>query len=148
MPLKFKSALYQLRSFISSSCCSSFSALKVPGLSPPICLARLGSSPLLPFHAFLFRLLPDLLLILWPIFFVTASRQEPHLKVRNFKKSVVRGSERAVSSIGVSLPRPLRRMSSGRLNFSSVEEERAPAWDRERGASVRQVLDPTPVLYW
>ncbi|CAM9827146.1 unnamed protein product, partial [Hapterophycus canaliculatus] len=38
----------------------------------------------------------DLLLILWPIFFVTASRQQPHLKVRNFKKAVVRGSERAV----------------------------------------------------
>ncbi|CAN0175933.1 unnamed protein product, partial [Scytosiphon promiscuus] len=80
----------------------------------------------------------DLLLILWPIFFVTASRQEPHLKIRNFKKSVVRGSERAVGSIGVSLPRPLRRMQGGRLNFSPVEGERVPSWDRRQAAPVRQ----------
>ncbi|CAM9830305.1 unnamed protein product [Ectocarpus sp. 13 AM-2016] len=33
----------------------------------------------------------DLLLILWPIFFVASSRQAPHLKGRSFDKAVTKG---------------------------------------------------------
>eukprot|EP00903_Cladosiphon_okamuranus_P009902 g9404.t1 len=33
----------------------------------------------------------DLLMLLWPIFFVAASNQVPHLKPRNFKKTVAKG---------------------------------------------------------
>ncbi|CAM9347653.1 unnamed protein product, partial [Ectocarpus sp. 12 AP-2014] len=36
----------------------------------------------------------DLLLILWPLCFVAATQQDPHLKPRTFKKSVIRGAER------------------------------------------------------
>eukprot|EP00903_Cladosiphon_okamuranus_P009900 g9402.t1 len=35
----------------------------------------------------------DLLMILWPIFFVAASQQDPHLKPRNFRKTVAKGIE-------------------------------------------------------
>ena len=42
----------------------------------------------------LFSLAPDLLLLLWPVFFVAAARQSPHLKVRNFRKSVTKGFAR------------------------------------------------------
>ncbi|CAM9308303.1 unnamed protein product, partial [Laminaria digitata] len=54
----------------------------------------------------------DLLLLLWPFFFVAAARQDPHLKVRNFRKSITRGSERVVGfSQPVLLSSSLRRRS-------------------------------------
>ncbi|CAN0557420.1 unnamed protein product [Ectocarpus sp. 12 AP-2014] len=37
----------------------------------------------------------DLILILWPLFFVAASQPEPYLKPREFAKSVTRTVERA-----------------------------------------------------
>lgn len=32
-------------------------------------------------------------MVLWPIFFVAASQQDPHLKPRNFRKTMVKGIE-------------------------------------------------------
>ncbi|CAM9286399.1 unnamed protein product [Ectocarpus sp. 4 AP-2014] len=78
----------------------------------------------------------DLLLMLWPIFFISASRQDPHLKVRNFKKSVTRGSEvvvdlsRRVNSASVEIPHPLRRKPGSRQSNATGEDgEPPPAWE-------------------
>ena len=76
----------------------------------------------------------DLLLILWPIFFVAATQQEPQLKPRTFKKSITRGAERA-AGIAKAIPRPAqtRRSTSvgpcDSFNISRMEEAR-PSWDR------------------
>ncbi|CAN0469176.1 unnamed protein product, partial [Ectocarpus sp. 12 AP-2014] len=78
----------------------------------------------------------DLLLMLWPIFFISASRQDPHLKVRNFKKSVTRGSEvvvdlsRRVNSASIEIPHPLRRQPGSRQSNATGEDgEPPPAWE-------------------
>ncbi|CAM9737189.1 unnamed protein product [Ectocarpus sp. 8 AP-2014] len=78
----------------------------------------------------------DLLLMLWPIFFISASRQDPHLKVRNFKKSVTRGSEvvvdlsRRVNSTSIEIPHPLRRQPGSRQSNTTGEDgEPPPAWE-------------------
>ncbi|CAM9655141.1 unnamed protein product, partial [Ectocarpus sp. 13 AM-2016] len=79
----------------------------------------------------------DLLLLLWPIFFISASRQDPHLKGRNFKKSVTRGSDRVVdltrrvnSAASLDLPYRLRRKAGDRQsNATDEDEERPPAWE-------------------
>ncbi|CAN0502911.1 unnamed protein product [Ectocarpus sp. 12 AP-2014] len=79
----------------------------------------------------------DLLLLLWPIFFISASRQDPHLKGRNFTKSVTRGSDRVVdltrrvnSAASLDLPYRLRRKAGDRQsNATDEDEERPPAWE-------------------
>ena len=93
----------------------------------------------------------DLPLLLWPVFFIAAAREDPYLKGRNFRKSVARGSERVV---GLSKPvlRPASLRHRGGLSTSSgglsptrrttadAEVER-PQWDtadasaREQGVS-------------
>lgn len=82
------------------------------------------------------RLSADLLLLLWPVFFISASRQDPHLKGRNFKKSVTRGSDRVVdltrrvNNASLDLPHPLRRKTgSKRRNATDEDEERPPTWE-------------------
>lgn len=82
------------------------------------------------------RLSADLLLLLWPIFFISASRQDPHLKGRNFKKSVTRGSDRVVdltrrvNNASLDLPHRLRRKTGDRKsNATDEDEERPPAWE-------------------
>eukprot|EP00752_Nemacystus_decipiens_P013005 g11506.t1 len=76
----------------------------------------------------------DLLLILWPLCFVAASQQEPHLKPRTFKKSVVRGAERAAGITKVvARSAPRRRTSSldsGVDGFHQAEE--LPHWERNQ----------------
>lgn len=76
----------------------------------------------------------DLLLLLWPIFFVTAARQDPHLRVRNFRKSATRGSER-VASVSETLCIPLaarrRRNQARRAGQRTGGEtgEQGPSWE-------------------
>ncbi|CAB1105832.1 unnamed protein product [Ectocarpus sp. CCAP 1310/34] len=103
----------------------------------------------------------DLILILWPIFFVAISRPEPHLKPRNFKKSVARTVERAsgvtktVANLG-----PMRRLESmemrNKTSGASLEDgfqeepaplEHPPALGLQRSVSRRlgngfRVLQP------
>ncbi|CBJ31549.1 expressed unknown protein [Ectocarpus siliculosus] len=75
----------------------------------------------------------DLLLLLWPIFFISASRQDPHLKGRNFKKSVTRGSDRVVDltrRVNNATPYRVRRKAGDRKsNATDEDEERPPAWE-------------------
>lgn len=76
----------------------------------------------------------DLLLLLWPVFFVAATRQDPHLKVRNFKKSVTRGSQRMVDfsePVRVSLSSRRHRELAKRAgqNSAACTGEESPAWD-------------------
>eukprot|EP00904_Undaria_pinnatifida_P010891 jgi/Undpi1/6932/HiC_scaffold_21.g09406.m1 len=52
----------------------------------------------------------DLILILWPIFFVAATREGPRVKPRNFRKSVSRVAERAkIVNPKTAFQRPLKR---------------------------------------
>lgn len=82
----------------------------------------------------------DLLLVLWPMFFIVTSRQRPHLKVRNWGKSVVKGTTHArtvASSVASSFGPPLvrthpRRKEDGDLNMLEEAEDR-PAWDTAIG---------------
>lgn len=85
----------------------------------------------------------DLLLILWPIFFVATTQQDPHLKSRTLKKSVVRGAERA-AGIAKVIPRPgpMRRSGSTKTGHPTPLEddlEEQPSWEApsfERQGSV------------
>lgn len=99
----------------------------VPSLTPP----PTPPSVRLPCCAFA----PDLLLLLWPIFFVAASRQDPHLKVRNFRKSVTKPAK------SVRVRHPLRHKNragpnDGRNGFTDDEEgEQPPAWEGRKNSS-------------
>ncbi|CAM9707380.1 unnamed protein product [Ectocarpus fasciculatus] len=66
----------------------------------------------------------DLLMIMWPIFFVAASRQDPHLKPRNFKKSVAKGIE------GLRIGEDKHSGARDDFNSSHHVEER-PYWEHE-----------------
>eukprot|EP00904_Undaria_pinnatifida_P008146 jgi/Undpi1/4461/HiC_scaffold_17.g07815.m1 len=69
----------------------------------------------------------DLILILWPIFFVSATRESPTLKPRNLRKSVVRAAERAKNvTPTVVLPRPLRRTMSVNGGSRSIQTSDQP----------------------
>lgn len=81
---------------------------------------------------------PDLLLILWPIFFVAVAEEQPNLKPRNFTKSVVRGAERAaVITKVVAVLDPLRRttpVDAGNTKTASsmedgLEPEKRSPWE-------------------
>ena len=75
----------------------------------------------------------DLILILWPFFFVAASQGTPHLKPRNFLKSAVRAKEK-VTSVGPAVLRNLSVASTTRdpprSSFHDGPEEMLPAWER------------------
>ncbi|CAM9261431.1 unnamed protein product [Ectocarpus sp. 12 AP-2014] len=77
----------------------------------------------------------DLLLILWPLCFVAATQQDPHLKPRSFTKSVVRGAERAAGVTKVVARAAPIRHSSSKSHASAVDgfedQEVVPAWDRQ-----------------
>ncbi|CAM9518546.1 unnamed protein product [Laminaria digitata] len=77
----------------------------------------------------------DLILILWPICFVAATRESPRLKPRNLKKSVTRAAERAKGlKSTVSIARQLRRsmptdgLSGRRVQRTDQPVER-PYWE-------------------
>ena len=55
----------------------------------------------------------DLILILWPIFFIAAPQQEPHLKTREFVKPARKAAEQLGGT--VEIPTPLKHImaSSG-----------------------------------
>ena len=69
----------------------------------------------------LFRV--ELILILWPIFFVAITREEPNLKPREFKKLVGMVAEPiGVARRTVSLPWPLKRsMPTGGHNEERID---------------------------
>ena len=78
----------------------------------------------------------DLILILWPIFFVAASPETPHLKPRNFRKSAVRAKEK-ITNVGPVILQSLSvastRRDPPRSTFCDEQGEILPAW--EGGAS-------------
>lgn len=86
---------------------------------------------------------PDLLLLLWPVFFIAATREEPQLKARNFRKCVTRGVEQARrTTMIIAEARPRRQ---GQENFTvccnqavSKSEERA-AWEATSGYTRHRV---------
>lgn len=103
--------------------------LQASGFNPPlhVIFASLLSVPPPP--------RPDLLLILWPIFFVATAHEDPHLKPRNFTKSVVKGAERVAGvTNAIAHPWPMRRSASagvtnrGNALEEGFPEERCP-WD-------------------
>lgn len=70
----------------------------------------------------------DLLLILWPLFFVAATQQDPHMKPRDFKKIAgwaVESAKVAASTSGLARP------SEGATTFDGL---RSGAGRRERPA--------------
>lgn len=72
----------------------SLSTANIPRFAPPFPLLR--------------RI--DLILILWPIFFVAATRQDPHLKPRDFKRSAeIVGGVTGFTGVTASLAGPLKR---------------------------------------
>lgn len=95
----------------------------------------------------------DLILILWPIFFVAATRQEPHLKPRDFKKpAAILARKPSLAGVTASLPRPLkRRMSTGgqtgrTIDIAEQQIER-PYW--EPPSPVIEVPAPRPLRgFW
>ncbi|CAM9877840.1 unnamed protein product, partial [Ectocarpus sp. 12 AP-2014] len=90
----------------------------------------------------------DLILILWPLFFVAASQPEPNLKPRNFAKSVTRTVERA-SGIPKTVANsgPMRRKesiemrngTSGASLEDGFQEEPAP-WEHPPALGVQRSL--------
>ena len=86
----------------------------------------------------------DLLLLLWPVFFVAVARQDPHLKVRNFKKSMKEGSENVVRFVQpVRLSSSLRRRNelgkrAGQQTAADTGEKR-PAWENMDASARPQV---------
>eukprot|EP00752_Nemacystus_decipiens_P015924 g14231.t1 len=63
----------------------------------------------------------DLLMVFWPLFFVAMSTQNPSLKLRNFRKSLKRGTEAAVvvtASTSKRLTGSFRRSGSGTMSSS------------------------------
>ncbi|CAB1104434.1 unnamed protein product [Ectocarpus sp. CCAP 1310/34] len=77
----------------------------------------------------------DLLLILWPLCFVAATQQDPHLKPRSFTKSAVRGAQRVAGVTKmVARAAPVKHTSST-SHASAVDgfedQEEVPAWDRQ-----------------
>lgn len=84
----------------------------------------------------------DLILFVWPLFFVAASYEAPHLKPRNFRKSVVRATE-TVTKV---LPTTVESIASfttelgTRRQQNNDQNEELPTWEREGASSgYRQV---------
>ncbi|CAM9171945.1 unnamed protein product, partial [Ectocarpus sp. 8 AP-2014] len=77
----------------------------------------------------------DLLLILWPLCFVAATQEDPHLKPRTFKKSVMRGAERAAGVTKV-IARAVPMRHSGTTRQAAAVDgfegsEEVPPWERQ-----------------
>eukprot|EP00752_Nemacystus_decipiens_P013067 g11557.t1 len=72
----------------------------------------------------------DILLILWPLFFVAAIEKDPPLKPRTFKKSIVRGIERT-AGITKAIARPGQTGDNGR-GVDGFREE-GPSWGTAKG---------------
>ena len=74
----------------------------------------------------------DLLLIFWPICFVAASQEAPHLKPRNFWKSAVRTKEK-VANVGPAILENVSVASKTRdpprTTFRGKQEQ-FPTWER------------------
>lgn len=66
----------------------------------------------------------DLLRIFWPIFFVVTSRQDPFLKPRNLKKTVLKATKAVTNVIA-----PTTGTSRGPSRTTSTVEEVLPAWE-------------------
>ena len=89
-------------------------------------------SPCPPTRPLLRRI--DLILILWPIFFVAATRQEPHLKPREFKRSAETVAKAVrLKRVTTSLQGPLKR-TMGDKGGRQIDDE----------ATERQIQQP----YW
>ena len=85
----------------------------------------------------------DLILILWPLFFVAASQEPPHLKRRNFRKSVVRVKEK-VTNVLEKLSVALTSRDPPRSSFHDEQgEEILPEWERGTSSCHHQ-----QVLQW
>ncbi|CBN78263.1 hypothetical protein Esi_0005_0128 [Ectocarpus siliculosus] len=88
----------------------------------------------------------DLLLILWPLCFVTATQQDPHLKPRTFKKSVIRGAERAAGVTKVIARAAPVRHSNAMPGVDGFEDqEEVPAWE---GQPVQRQQPPQSATNW
>lgn len=74
----------------------------------------------------------DLLLLFLPIFLVSTLQQEPHLKVRNFRKTASRGIEMARNF------RVEAKDRVGQEGFGDLNGEQIPNWDCQR--PIEQVL--------
>ena len=61
-------------------------------------------------------------MIFWPLFFVSSYAAEPHLKIRNFKKSLLKGANRTMNF------RRHPKPSADDMPRRTEDEER-PAWD-------------------
>lgn len=79
----------------------------------------------------------DLILILWPIFFVAATRQDPHLKPRDFKRSAetvagVTGFTGVTASIAGPLKRSIARDDKGgrQIDVDATDHQlERPYWE-------------------
>ncbi|CAN0315183.1 unnamed protein product, partial [Ascophyllum nodosum] len=72
----------------------------------------------------------DLILIFWPFFFVAASREPPHLKPRNFRKSVVRVKEKVTNMLEKMSVAPTSRDPPRSSFHDEQQEEILPDWER------------------
>lgn len=74
-------------------------------------------------------------MVLWPIFFVAASHQSPHLKPRNFKKTVAKG----IGGIRIGNRQgSTREELEAEVNDCTMPEE--PHWAHKEQVCVRLVL--------
>eukprot|EP00904_Undaria_pinnatifida_P008142 jgi/Undpi1/4458/HiC_scaffold_17.g07812.m1 len=74
----------------------------------------------------------DLILILWPIFFVAATQQEPHLKTREFLKPARKAAEQLGGTVGI--PGPLKHIMAssgghGRSIDTAEQQIERPYWE-------------------
>ncbi|CAB1108528.1 unnamed protein product [Ectocarpus sp. CCAP 1310/34] len=79
----------------------------------------------------------DLLMLVWPIFFVAASRQDPHLKPRNFKKSVAKGLQ------GLRVGEVVTPWTRKDGSINPEDEEVKPHWERKGRQDVVELDHPT-----
>lgn len=85
----------------------------------------------------------DLILIIWPIVFVAASYEAPHLKPRNFRKSVMRVTETATKVLPARVQGSTSFTLEGRMRsqIDTYQEEDLSTWGREAGSSSHQQVN-------
>lgn len=81
----------------------------------------------------------DLLLLFWPIFFVSAARHGPQLKGRNFRKSVARGAGHVRGATSITARARARPVKRSRKFAPREEQEDNPVWDTASTTSRQQV---------
>ena len=82
----------------------------------------------------------DLILIFWPIIFVAASYEAPHLKPRNFRESAAKVTE----TVAKVLPSKLQGLTSfptERNTANAEENEETPSWERDVTPSSYQQVE-------